>query len=220
MALGNKKIADEPVGEKPRALRGFEHVNRYWDKIQGVYAAKILPGEYYVTLNGEAIVTVLGSCVSACIRDRLSGVGGMNHFMLPMQGSSDSGGWSASSPTAATRYGNFAMEHMINSILKNGGRRENLEVKVFGGGKILANMTDVGLRNISFVREYLKTEGLKVLAEDLGDIHPRKVYYFPNSGKVRIKKLRSLHNDTIQKRETEYMKDLRQKPVEGDIELF
>lgn len=211
---------EPPEGRKPKVLQGFEHINRYWDKLQGVYAAKILPGEYYVTLNGEAIVTVLGSCVSACIRDRLSGVGGMNHFMLPIQSSSSAGGWSASSPNAATRYGNFAMEHMINSILKNGGRRENLEVKVFGGGRILANMTDVGLENISFVRDYLRTEGLKVLAEDLGDIHPRKVYYFPASGKVRIRKLRSLHNKTIYERETAYMKDLDQKPIEGDIELF
>jgi len=196
-----------------KALRGFDKINRYWDKTRGIYGAKILPGEFYVTITDESISTVLGSCISACIRDRKLGVGGMNHFMLPATAEEGAMG-------SANRYGNFAMENLINEILKNGGKRENLEVKVFGGGKILQNMTDVGERNIAFVREYLKIEGIHVVSEDVGDTCPRKVIYFPASGKALLKKLRSLHNDTVVTREKSYMKDLVVKPDEGDIELF
>ena len=181
--------------------------------------AKILPGEFYVTAQNEIIITVLGSCVSACIRDAVFGIGGMNHFMLPLQGG-DSGSWEKSGLGLATRYGNYAMEHLVNEILKNGGMRKNLEIKVFGGGKILAQMTDIGDKNIKFVLEYIKTEGLKLLSHDLGDIYPRKVHYHPKSGKVRVKKLRSLHNDTISAREREYMRTIASSKQEGEIDLF
>ncbi len=196
------------------SLPGFSHINRYWDKQNEIISAKILPGQFYVTKRNEAIVTVLGSCISACIRDPRRGVGGMNHFMLP----ADNSGNTKLSESA--RYGNFAMEMLINEILKNGGKKQNLEVKIFGGGKILRNMTDVGQRNIEFAISYIKTEGLTLLSSDVGSPHPRKVYYFPESGRVRIKKLRKLHNETVIERETDYMKNLVQKPVEGDIELF
>ncbi|MDT8404573.1 chemoreceptor glutamine deamidase CheD [Sulfuriflexus sp.] len=204
----------------PPPLAGFEHINRYWDKMHNITAAKILPGEYYVTTQNEAIVTVLGSCVSACVRDKVFGIGGMNHFMLPMTTANSSDAWKNVNISAATRYGNFAMEHLINTILGNGGMRENLEVKVFGGGRILAQMTDIGSRNISFVREYIATEKLALLAEDLGDTCPRKVMYNPITGKVKMKKLRSLHNNTIIDRETEYMQKLDIEPVESEIDLF
>ncbi len=202
-----------------KALRGFSDINRYWDRQNLIYAAKILPGQYYVTVEKELIVTVLGSCVSACIRDPLMGIGGMNHFMLP---TGEHSGKLMERNSDATRYGNFAMEKLINDILKHGGRRENLEVKVFGGGKVIEHMTeaDIGGRNIKFVREFLATEGLKIVSEDLGDVYPRKVIYEPQTGKVRIKKLRSMHNETIAKREESYKKELDNKPVSGDIELF
>jgi chemotaxis protein CheD len=208
----------KPKGRQPRALSGFSKINRYWDKTHDIYAAKLLPGEYYVTLQGEMIVTVLGSCVSACVRDKVFGIGGMNHFMLPTgaEGGSSNSSWNS----AATRYGNFAMEALINDILKNGGRRENLEVKVFGGGMILENMTNIGMMNISFVRDFIKTESLNLLAEDLGDVYPRKVHYFPQTGKVKMKKLRSMHNRTIIERETSYMDSLETQPIEGEIDLF
>ena len=204
-----------------RQLVGFEHINRYWDPACGTYAAKILPGEYYVTIHDEVIVTVLGSCISACVRDRGFGIGGMNHFMLPSSGQEHSeDSWQSSSVSSATRYGNFAMEHLINDVLKNGGSRNNLEVKIFGGGRILAQMTDIGHRNIAFVHDYIRTEGLRLLAEDVGDIYPRKVYFFPATGRARIKKLRSLHNNTIIERETRYLTTLKTQPVEGEVELF
>ena len=210
--------AASPVAPLPRALPGFGQITRYWDEQHGMYAAKLLPGEYYVTREQETIVTVLGSCVSACVRDTVMGIGGMNHFMLPANGGN--GSWENADSGLSTRYGNFAMEQMINEILKNGGSRKNLEVKVTGGGKILAQMTDIGRKNIDFVEEYLRTEGLKVVARDLGDICPRKVYYTPATGKMFVKKLRSLHNNTIIERESAYLNQLKQKPVEGSIELF
>lgn len=211
---------ESPDGEKmPRALRGFTHINRYWDKVHDSFAAKILPGEYYVTINDEAIVTVLGSCVSACIRDKVFGIGGMNHFMLPVSREQAS---LMRRTEESARYGNFAMEQMINDILKNGGRRENLEVKIFGGGRVLQNMQsiDVGRRNIDFVKEYIATEGMSLLKEDVGDIYPRKVMFFPATGRALVKRLRSMHNNTILEREENYMQDLEEKPATGDIELF
>ena len=204
----------------PRVLPAFSHINRYWDPHQEVYAAKILPGQYYVTLHGEMIVTVLGSCVSACIRDSLFGIGGMNHFMLPNSGGSRGRGAHIQSTDDAARYGVHAMELLINEILKNGGQRKNLEVKITGGGRMIANISDIGQQNIDFVREFVDTEGLFIAAEDVGDIYPRKVYYYPATGKVRVKKLRTMHNETIANRETEYLMDLNKKSDRGDIELF
>jgi len=200
----------------PPTLPVFEHINRYWDPQQQCCAAKILPGEYYVTLHGEMIVTVLGSCVSACIRDRVFGVGGMNHFMLP-----EGGEGQHRMLADSARYGVYAMELLINEILKNGGRRQNLEVKITGGGRMLANMSDVGRRNIEFVRRFLHTEGLAIAAEEVGDVYPRKVYYFPVTGRVRVKKLRTMHNNTIVSREDAYLRELsRGRASQGEVELF
>ena len=191
--------------------------NVYFDRTFDCQAAKILPGEYYFTNKDMLIVTVLGSCVSACIRDRTTGLGGMNHFMLP-DGSSD-----ANSPVSASaRYGNYAMEILINDLLKAGAKRENMEAKVFAGGAVLKGFTaiNVGERNAAFVLNYLKVERIRVVAEDLNDIHPRKVYFFPRTGKVLVKKLMQTHNDTVAKREIEYASRLKVVPVAGEIDLF
>ncbi len=199
--------------ELPPPLPEFAHINRYWDKTRNMPAAKIKPGELYVTLRDELVTTVLGSCVSACIRDRKLGIGGMNHFMLPDGGLEGAGD--------AARYGVFAMESLINAILKHGGRRERLEVKLFGGGRIMgSNASDVGRRNVEFARCFVRTEGFQIAAEDLGGDHPRKIVYFPASGRVLVKKLQALHNDTLADRERRYVHELQQKPVAGDIELF
>lgn len=206
------------VPPPPRALPGFAHINRYWDDMHQMYAAKLLPGEYYVTVEHETIVTVLGSCVAACVRDPVFGVGGMNHFMLPS--SQGDGCWESAGVSSSTRYGSFAMEQLINDILKHGGSRKNLEVKLSGGGRILAQMTDIGRRNIEFIEQYVRTEGLQVLARDLGDVYPRKVYYTPASGKLLVKRLRALHNDTVVEREAAYRRELERRPVAGSVELF
>jgi chemotaxis protein CheD len=190
--------------------------NVYYDRTFDCDAAKILPGEYYYTAKSMLIVTVLGSCVSACIRDRVSGLGGMNHFMLP------DGGDVSNPVSASMRYGTFAMEILINDLLKAGARREHLEAKVFGGGAVLRGFTamNVGERNAAFVTKFLKTERIPVLAEDLNDIYPRKVYFFPKTGKVLVKKLMQTQNDTLAKRELDYAKRLKIEPVGGAIDLF
>ena len=191
--------------------------NVYYDRTFDCDAAKILPGEYYFTPKDMLIVTVLGSCVSACIRDRVSGIGGMNHFMLPYSGTD------IDSPVSASmRYGTYAMEVLINELLKAGARRENLEAKVFGGGNVLRGFIaiNVGERNAHFVRDYLRVENIRVVAEDLNDIHPRKVYFFPRSGKVLVKKLRQLNNNTLVNREQDYASRLQSAPVSGDVDLF
>lgn len=201
-------------------LPGFSHIKRYWDKTNEHYAAKLYPGEYYVTMHDEIIVTVLGSCVSACVRDTVSGIGGMNHFMLPINKGDDPSSFGGMGMSA--RFGNFAMEKMINDILKNGGRRENLEIKVFGGGRVLKNMStlDIGRKNIEFILQYIENESLKLAAKDLGDIYPRKVVYYPLSGRVRVKKLRTVYNNTIIERETNYSDTIAKAPVTGEIDLF
>jgi chemotaxis protein CheD len=205
--------------EKP-SITGFAHVKRYWDREHEIVAAKILPGEYYVTQENELITTVLGSCVSACIRDKETGVGGVNHFMLPETNAGKLKRDNEAIVGIATRYGNYAMEHLINTILSNGGKRKNLEVKVFGGGKIIPALTDVGIKNINFVLSYIDQEGLRLLSQDLGDIYPRKIIYFPKTGRVAMKKIQDLHNDTIAQRERQYFNSLKNAPVEGEVELF
>jgi chemotaxis protein CheD len=197
---------------------GFvEHLagNRYFDRKFESEAVKVLPGEYFVTSTNVLMVTVLGSCVSACIRDCDKGIGGMNHFMLA--DSTDSGALSSSA-----RYGTYAMEILINHLLKLGARKDRLEAKVFGGGRVMATLTSsqVGDRNARFVHEFLKTEGIRVTAEDLLDVYPRKVYFFPATGRVLVKKLIRMHNDTLARREKEYAARLTEAPVAGDVELF
>lgn len=209
----------QPAYPQPAAPKGFAHINRYWDPRQGVYAAKILPGQFYVSTAGEMIVTVLGSCIAACIRDRVTGIGGMNHFMLPIM-REDRRDLAPISESA--RYGNWAMEYLINEIFKNGGRKENLEVKVFGGGKVLSNMNliDVGNKNIDFIHMYLQSEGLRIVSEDVGDVYPRKVLYFPDTGSVKVRKLKSTRNDVLVEREQQYAKSINTRPPQGDVELF
>ncbi|PKD42177.1 chemotaxis protein CheD [Methylomonas sp. Kb3] len=205
--------------ERP-LIAGFENVNRYWDQENQIVAAKLMPGDYYVTKQDEMITTVLGSCVAACIRDVVTGVGGMNHFMLPETSKSRLNARDEAVVGNAFRYGNYAMEHLINAILQNGGKRKNLEVKLFGGGKIIATLGDVGARNIQFVLDYVDTEALNLVSHDLGDIYPRKVNFFPHTGRVRMKKIKDLHNQTIFLREKQYSSSIKDAPVEGSVELF
>lgn len=203
---------------QPSCFEEFKHINRYWDSRHQIWVAKILPGEYYVANGGgEAIATTLGSCVSACIRDTVIGIGGMNHFMLPSKGEHSGRAWVDS----ATRYGSYAMESLINHILKNSGQRKNLEIKLTGGGKILHKMSDVGEKNIRFALHYFATEGLAIAAQDLGDIYPRKVIYYPDSGRLRVKRIRALHNDTVLERESRYQSHVDTTGLDSqDVELF
>ena len=189
--------------------------NEYFDRTHARQAAKLLPGEYYVTGRDMLLVTVLGSCVAACIRDAETGVGGMNHFMLP---DSD-----LNEPVfASARYGTYAMEVLINHLLKLGARRDRLEAKVFGGGNVLPGLiqANVGHKNAAFVTAYLRTEQIRIAAKDLADVHPRKVYYFPATGRVLVKRLLKLHNDTVLTREIDYRQRMRESEGGGGVELF
>jgi chemotaxis protein CheD len=174
-----------------------------------------MPGECYVTATDEVLSTVLGSCVSACIRDPVAGVGGMNHFLLPVEPG-------ASGPVGlATRFGGHAMETLINELMKRGADRSRLEIKLFGGGKIMQGTIDVGQRNIDFAHEFLRTDGLRIAAQDLGGACPRTVNYEPASGRARVKRLKPVEGRTIEQREREYLKKVDETTAQGgDIELF
>lgn len=203
----------------PQAMAGFEHVRRYRDTVRDLVIAKLLPGDFYVTREDEVLDTVLGSCVAACIHSPRLKIGGMNHFMLPRPTGTGVDTWD-DLRGRATRYGTASMEQLINRILSQGLRREELEVKVFGGARVLAAMTDVGMHNVTFVREYLKKEGLKVVAEDVGDTCPRHIHFFPITGKVRVRHLGANQQSGVASREEKYLKGLATQPVSGGIDLF
>jgi chemotaxis protein CheD len=195
----------------------FSSVRRIQDKRFNQEVAIIMPGQHYVSRRPLIIYTVLGSCVSVCIRDTVSQIGGMNHFMLPspkMEHQDDSWGESG-------RYGNFAMELLINDILKRGGERDHFEVKVFGGGKIYSGENDVGALNTRWVLKYLQKEGLNPVKQDLGDAYPRKIYFFTDSGRVLMKKIVRIKNDTIMKREEDYKKVIQKSSQDdANVTLF
>jgi chemotaxis protein CheD len=172
--------------------------NRYFDAHFQRPGVKLLPNEFYTTHEDMVLVTVLGSCVAACIQDRTAGIGGMNHFMLP-----DDGADVAQAASDAMRYGAYAMEVLINELIKAGGRRERFEAKVFGGAAVLAGMTtmNIGDRNSAFVRRYLAMENIRIVAEDLQGSHPRKVAFLPRTGQVMVKKLRLAQDPSVTERE-------------------
>ncbi len=160
--------------------------------------------------------TVLGSCISACVRDRVANVGGMNHFLLAEQSGSAKDRYGASA-----RYGAFAMEQLINKVLSKGtGRKQNLEIKVFGGGKINAALDDVGAKNIEFVRQFLADEGYSLDKEDLGGTYARRVMFKPASGRAFVKRLDNTANAALAKEELLIVRRPVVKPPVDDIELF
>jgi chemotaxis protein CheD len=202
----------------PKAVAGFSHIRRFWDPRHQAWAAKLLPGDFYVTPHDEVLLTVLGSCVSVCIRDPASGIGGMNHFMLPRPPAHEKDQWRGLSGVA-TRYGTASMEQLIGNLIKLGADRSRLEVKLFGGGRVLAGMTDVGRQNIEFAREFMHAEKLIVAAEDLGGIWPRQVQYFPRTGRARVRRLERPDVELAQ-REVSYLDSLEKQPKPGELDLF
>jgi chemotaxis protein CheD len=192
-------------------------VLRYQDHVLGRQAIKVQPGGYYASATGELIVTTLGSCVAACLIDRQAGVAGMNHFMLP------EGGHTATTQTgvsAAARYGDFAMEALINRMMKLGALKSRMEGRMFGGASVIRSMMNIGQQNINYVRYFMDMEKMEITAEDVGGTQPRKVYFFSETGAIRVKKFRSLHNDTIEQRERNYLDELNRGDIAGEVELF
>jgi chemotaxis protein CheD len=188
---------------------------RLKDPDSGRWVRRVLPGEYYVTGADELIATTLGSCVAACMRDPEASVGGMNHFLLPQER-----GASESDVGLATRYGSYAMESLINDLLKSGARRERLEIKVFGGGHMLSCQADVGARNIRFIRDFLQVENLQAVASDLGDSFPRKLAYSPRTGVARVKRLRPVESTLIARADRSYLSKIDAAAQGGAVELF
>lgn len=188
--------------------------NHYFDRHFQRNATKILPGEYFVTREAQVIVTVLGSCVAACLQDPKAGIGGMNHFLLPQSSEDDE--------SRSARYGAYAMELLINEMITMGARKEHMQAKVFGGGHVIEGMSRnwVGQRNADFVKLYLMREGIPIVASDLLGENARKVYFFPDSGQVLVKKIRTLKNDTIMLREKSLRERITRERDSGTVELF
>lgn len=189
----------------------------YFERAFERNAVKVLPGEFFVSTDDIVLSTVLGSCVSACIWDRQASIGGMNHFMLP----GADNGKDADPIGLAGRYGVFAMEQLINELIKRGGRKANFEAKLFGGGHVMRNFTtmNVGERNAGFVLEFLKTEGIRVASQDLLDVFPRRVVFFPSSGRALCKKLAQADASLVAA-EQQYNASLTKRSTGGDVELF
>lgn len=205
-AKGTRKSIDNNPAE-PR---------RYRDPRFAEMAIKVFPGEHYVTGDrDEMLVTILGSCISACIRDPMTGIGGMNHFMLPNYAA---GSWDSTSESM--RYGNVAMERLINDILARGAVRNKLEIKVFGGGNVMGGTANIGHRNADFVEDYLAAESLPIVARHLRGSLPRRLHYFPASGRVMLQELKRTDSDAIIQNENSYKSRIQSEPVSGAAELF
>ena len=161
----------------------------YYDPALDADVIKLLPAEWRVSSDPLALATVLGSCVAACLYDASAKVGGMNHFMLPDGDGADASG----------RYGSYAMELLINEMLKLGARRETMQAKIFGGAQVMRNVPtmNVGERNTNFVLNYLHTERIPIVSEDVLDIYPRKVVFFPVTGKAMVKRLAHAHPEAL-----------------------
>jgi chemotaxis protein CheD len=212
--IGAEAAADSsnPLMAKVKPAAG----RRFFDAATAVWMMKVFPGEFYLTKEtNEVLVTVLGSCVSACIRDPIAGVGGMNHFMLPHH---RSGAWG--NDLKSTRFGNFAMEKLPNELIKAGCVRERMEIKVFGGGNVTDTSNAVGSDNAEFILAYLRAEGLRSAATDLGGRRPRRIHYYPATGRVVRRLLGVSERYSIDREENDYGSRLQQQQPAGEIELF
>lgn len=187
------------------------------DEFNRVDVINVHQGDCHVSSDPDVTLsTVLGSCVSACVRDIMARVGGMNHFLLAEQSGS-----SAERFGASARYGAFAMEELINKVLSAGtGSKHNLEIKVFGGGNINASLTDVGAENSRFVRNFLQREGYQIVSQDLGGGFARRVLFKPLSGRVFIKRLDSMTGQSVVREELAIARRKPEVAPVDDIELF
>jgi chemotaxis protein CheD len=198
-------------------LRLLTDKKRVFNKAYGVHVIKIFSGEWGISNNSdEMFATILGSCVSACVHDPVTKIGGMNHFLLPRDGDESA----TIADHAAARYGVYAMEMLINSMLKAGGQKSRFEFKIFGGGNVLNNSTKIGSKNADFIRQFMKDEGFRIVSQDLEGTQPRSIHYYPTTGKVMMRKLQRAEDFAIIEEENKYQNKLQTKPIEGDIELF
>ena len=197
------------------AASGPDGRRRHFDRRMNSTVVRVFQGDFYVTVNAtEVLTTILGSCIAVCVRDPVVCCGGMNHFLLPVATKPDQ-----EVPPLAMRYGSFSIERLINDILSEGGRRERLEAKVFGGANVLHGTSNIGWKNAEFVETYLKNEGIKIACQALRGIWPRQVRYYPTTGRAQLRELKVALPEVFKQEE-----DLRHRPLveeeTGDVELF
>ena len=166
----------------------------------------IVQGEFTVSDDPQAVLTtLLGSCVAACIRDPVSGVGGMNHFLLP--------GGEVGSSKESERLGVHLMELLLNGLMRQGAHRDRLEAKVFGGARMMSGLSDIGAKNAEFAKRFLAYEGIKIISGDTGGQQGRRIQFWPVSG-------RALQSYISQVVDTPPPRALAPRPCAGDVDLF
>ena len=188
---------------------------RYFDPRFDATIITVAPGEHEITAaKDEIVATVLGSCISVCMRDPQVGVGGMNHFLLPKNNGGDA--------NAGERYGDTAMEVLINGLLKRGARRNHLEAKVFGGARVLsgATMLAIGEGNIKFVNEFLRVEGIPVVSKDVAGTRSRRIHYQPSTGRAWVQHVQPSTRDSGHEQEIAYLYRLKTQPVACEVEVW
>jgi len=220
--LRQRRAASRPGKDRRQYSRREEDVyfdisagSTYFDNKFKTTAHKVNQGEHCVLSKSQHMIcTILGSCIAVCICDPVVQVGGMNHFLLPKNNNQED------NSLVSMRYGNNAMEVLINDILKRGGDRRRLEVKAFGAGNVMDINTDIGGKNQRFLKEYMAREGLKLVASDLGGDRPRRVNYFPATGKAFVFQMNRTGDRRIVSEEAAYKKKVESRAVDGEIELF
>ena len=174
----------------------------------------IFIGGVHAADHPQVVKTLLGSCISVCLFDPVTGVGGMNHFMLPHGGENGA-------RSELTRFGVHAMDCLIGAMLKLGGDRRRFVAKFFGGAHVLDTLeSEAGVpqRNIAFIRRFLADEGFRILSEDVGGYQPRHVRFYTSTGRALVKRVhgtRATARLLSQERQR-----TAQPPTYGGVELF
>lgn len=203
-------LPNTPSGAPRRAFQ---------DTATGAMLVSVAPGDHYVTTDpNEVIVTLLGSCVAACARDTVSGVGGLNHFLLPSGDTHDR----AQGSDEAMRFGDYAMEKLLNSIYRKGGQRGRIEFKIFGGARVLggSSMLKIGEQNIAFVEKFLQTEGFPIVSRSVGGTAPRRLRFHPATGRAFVQELDRSTAASVSHEEETYRSKLTRRQPAGDVEFF
>ncbi|RTZ17920.1 chemotaxis protein CheD [Vibrio aquaticus] len=213
------------IGTMDRGHYENQHFNRFYHPTKEKHIVKVLPGGLYCSCKpDELIATGLGSCVAACVWDEQSHIGGMNHFLLPFDSSSQLKSWKPEEVVStASRYGSYAMEMLLNSLIARGAKRTQLKVKLFGGAQMMGHHSLIGEKNVAFILNFIRQEGLDVVAQDLGGLEPRKVMFDPYSGKAWLKRIPFAEVHKLQAQEEKYAHQLDREshqPHDDDVELF
>jgi len=201
----------------PAPLVDFEHISRHRCVLSKQVKANVLPGQFYISKQDEVIITILGSCIAVCLQDSQTGIVGMNHFLLP---SCDGSLATNTNKNPVTFYGQWAMECLINGMMKHGAKRKNLEAKIFGGAHVTKALPsyDIGQKNYQFAQQYLANENIPVISDDTGGPNPRRIFYYVETRKVEV------HNyikdiESVVEKESNYLESV-EHAIGIDIQFF